>query len=417
MTAYVLYGFLEAQAAGMNVDKRRIERAISFLRSNFKHEKSLHRRCYIAWVLSQVAGGVGKEELELMYKRRDELNHYMKSLLAMTLGNAGDTERGKTVLRNVAQFVETDEENGTCHLPSAGGYWWYWYNDDIEANAFFLRGLLQLDPKSEHVVRLVKWLVTNRQGARWKSTKDTANCIYALMAYVKAEDELNPEYTVTVHWPGVGKKEFNVTNKNVFTFDNLFLAGGEQVPGGEHEVTVEVDGKGTLYFTAHLSYFTKEVGIKGSGHEVFVKRSYWRMTPEKRKEKRGDREVEVLHWKRTVIKEGEVLKSGERLEVRLDIEAKNNYEYLVFEDPKPAGCEPVALRSGYSYGNLCSNMELRDAKVVFFVGYLEQGKHAITYQVRAEIPGRFHALPTTGYAMYAPRVRGISDEYIMSITD
>ena len=135
------------------------------------------------------------------------------------------------------------------------------------------------------------------------------------------------------------------------------------------------------------------------------------------KEMRGKREVTVLHWKRTPLTEGEILKSGERIEVRLDIEAKNNYEYLVFEDPKPAGCEPVQLRSGNSYGNLCSNMELRDEKVVFFVGYLEQGKHAITYQMRAEVPGKFHALPTQGYAMYAPRVKGISDEWIMTITD
>jgi uncharacterized protein YfaS (alpha-2-macroglobulin family)/tetratricopeptide (TPR) repeat protein len=416
MTAYVLYGFLEAKAAGVAVNAGRIQKAVSFLRANFRHEKSLARRCYIAWVLSQ-AGGVGKEELDLLYKKRDELNVYMKTLLSLALHNEKDAERAGTVLRNVEQLVETDEENGTCWLDTGGSAWWYWYNDSIESNAFLLRALLQVKPDSKRIPQLVKWLVTNRQGARWKSTKDTANCIYALMQYVRAEDELNPEYTITVDWPGVGKKEFNVTARNVFTFDNLFLVGAEQVPAGDHKVEVTVDGKGTLYFTAHLSYFTKEVGIKGSGHEVFVNRSYWRMTPFKRKEKRGGREVQVLDWKRAKLEEGEILRSGERIEVRLDIEAKNHYEYLVFEDPKPAGCEPVQLRSGYSYGNLCSNMELRDAKVVFFLDYLEQGRHAITYAMRAEVPGRFHALPASGYAMYAPRVRGISDEWIMTITD
>jgi hypothetical protein len=30
----------------------------------------------------------------------------------------------------------------------------------------------------------------------------------------------------------------------------------------------------------------------------------------------------------------------------LTIEAKNNYEYLLFEDLKPAGLEAVQLRSG-----------------------------------------------------------------------
>jgi hypothetical protein len=40
--------------------------------------------------------------------------------------------------------------------------------------------------------------------------------------------------------------------------------------------------------------------------------------------------------------------SGERVETVITIEAKNNYEYLLFEDLKPAGLEAVELRSGAS---------------------------------------------------------------------
>ena len=32
-------------------------------------------------------------------------------------------------------------------------------------------------------------------------------------------------------------------------------------------------------------------------------------------------------------------------------------------------------------------------------------------------PGNFHALPTTGYAMYAPEVRAISDEMRLAIVE
>ena len=113
----------------------------------------------------------------------------------------------------------------------------------------------------------------------------------------------------------------------------------------------------------------------------------------------------------------EKMVNGE-IEVELTIEADNNYEYLVFEDMKPAGCEPVELRSGSTYaGGLVANMELRDEKVVFFVGWLRQGEHTIKYKIRAEIPGDFHVLPTKSYAMYAPKVRAISDELRMGIQD
>jgi uncharacterized protein YfaS (alpha-2-macroglobulin family) len=40
------------------------------------------------------------------------------------------------------------------------------------------------------------------------------------------------------------------------------------------------------------------------------------------------------------------VQSGERVEVVLTIEAKNNYDYLLFEDLKPGGLEAVQLRSG-----------------------------------------------------------------------
>ena len=48
------------------------------------------------------------------------------------------------------------------------------------------------------------------------------------------------------------------------------------------------------------------------------------------------------------LSDGDNVISGERVEVVITIEAKNNYEYLVFEDLKPAGLEAVEIRSGES---------------------------------------------------------------------
>jgi uncharacterized protein YfaS (alpha-2-macroglobulin family) len=103
--------------------------------------------------------------------------------------------------------------------------------------------------------------------------------------------------------------------------------------------------------------------------------------------------------------------------VELEIDSKNDYEYLVFEDPKAAGFEPQAVRSGYTANGLGAYMELRDEKVCFFVRWLARGKHSISYRMRAEIPGRFSALPTQASAMYAPELRGNSDEIKLRIVD
>jgi hypothetical protein len=99
------------------------------------------------------------------------------------------------------------------------------------------------------------------------------------------------------------------------------------------------------------------------------------------------------------------------------VESKNDYEYIVFEDMKAAGCEPVALRSGYNANELGAYMELRDNRVTFFVRQLARGRHSVSYRMRAEIPGEFSALPTRASAMYAPELKGNSDELKLRIED
>ena len=105
------------------------------------------------------------------------------------------------------------------------------------------------------------------------------------------------------------------------------------------------------------------------------------------------------------------------VQIELEIDSKNDYEYLVFEDMKPAGFEPVDLRSGYTGNALGAYMEFRDNRVVFFVRRLMRGKHSAAYRMRAEIPGKFSALPTKAWAMYAPELKANSDEIKLRVED
>ena len=61
--------------------------------------------------------------------------------------------------------------------------------------------------------------------------------------------------------------------------------------------------------------------------------------------------------------------------------------------------------------------ELRDRKVVSFVDRLPEGAWEIRTAMRAETPGRFHALPVLGHAMYVPEVRCNGTEIRLEVTD
>ena len=125
----------------------------------------------------------------------------------------------------------------------------------------------------------------------------------------------------------------------------------------------------------------------------------------------------VEKYKRVHLPNLSTLKSGDLVEIELEIDSKNDYEYLLFEDQKAAGFEPVSLRSGYTRNGIGAYTEFRDDRVSFFVRRITRGKHSVSYRMRAEIPGRFSALPTKAYAMYAPELRGNSDEIKIKIED
>jgi hypothetical protein len=76
-------------------------------------------------------------------------------------------------------------------------------------------------------------------------------------------------------------------------------------------------------------------------------------------------------YDREPLRDGGTVTSGERVETVLTIEAKNNYEYLLFEDLKAAGFEAVEIRSGENLymrelksGAVTEKSEIRNPKLI-----------------------------------------------------
>jgi len=60
---------------------------------------------------------------------------------------------------------------------------------------------------------------------------------------------------------------------------------------------------------------------------------------------------------------------------------------------------------------------LRDRKVAMFIDQLPEGIWQLSYEMRAEVPGAFHALPVLGHAMYVPEIRTNGDEVRVRVVD
>lgn len=424
MTAYVVWGLALAREADMDIRSDALARGVAYLDKNLVEEED--EPDMLAWMLYALASARHQSPFQAkqtarLWEMRDKLNPYTRALFALAMRMQGRNDEALVLARNVLNGLQQDAGNQTAHWGESGMNY-RWSEGGVEATAFSLKALLNITPDSEFVAPAVRWLALNRRGASWKNTRDTAIAILALADYLKASGELRPDYDYEVLLNGRPVAQGHVDPGNMFTFDRYIDLPPEAITDGMNKVQVRLSGVGTMYLAAHLKYFTLEEGITAEGNEIFVERKYYRQS-----QKETLLKGYVDDWK--PLKDGDVLKSGDRVKVELEVEAKNNYEYLVFEDPKPAGLEAVELKSGSGdYEKLTKQgkatgekgwlyREFRDRKAVFFVDKLKQGRYRISYELRAEVPGDFHAMPDQAQAMYVPEIRANSAENRIKVED
>lgn len=438
-TAVVLHGLILARDNGAKIPAEMISRGLGWLAKYEKKEadkiahwekrkKNTKPKADSTDALVRRVLGEGrknhKQMTNFLFRDKNDLPVYAKSLLGLELHRTKDHVRRDEVIRNIRQYLKRDEENQTAYLDLPNlGYWWFWYGSEYEAQAWFLKLLAAAEPEGPDTRGLVKYLINNRSNATyWSSTRDTAYCLEAIGDYLKASGEGAPDLSVEVLLDGKMLKTVEINKDNLFTYDSTAIVAGDILSSGKHTVELRKKGTGPLYANAYVEYFTLEDFITKTGLEIKVDRTFYKLVPETSTIDAVDSAGQAIDqkrakFKRIELKSGDEVKSGDLIEVVLGIDSKNDYEYLVFADWKAAGMEAVEVRSGYNPAGLGAYMELRDEKVALFVQNLPRGRHNLSYRLRAEIPGKFSALPTRGAAMYAPELRANSDEMKISISD
>src|SRR5581483_7389701 len=457
MTAYVVWGLTLARDAGIEVKAGVIQNGAAFLDKELVEEEVNYDQQ--AWMLHALAayhasaerGEVSafqRKAFDNLWGNRDKLNAYTRALLALAAHQYGFGEQAKTLVRNLENGVKRDtapdtsvvirgEQKsdasvmGTAHWGEDGIYW-RWSDGGVEATSFALRALLAIDPQNKLIEPVTNWLIKNRRGSQWSNTRDTAITILTLNDYLRVSGELKPEleYELVVNGQRVAAKKLSAAD--ALTAPSQFAINRELIRDGANEIRIaRKGGTSPVYFSAQAQFFSREEPLKAAGNEIFVRRDYYKLV---------GRQTLLKGWvyDKVPLRDGETVASGDRVEAVITIEAKNNYEYLLFEDLKPAGLEAVQIRSGQSLfarerksGALESGdvataftgrtrwvyQELRDRKVAMFIDHLPEGVWEIRYDLRAETPGAFHALPVLGHAMYVPEIRCNSVEERINVAE
>jgi len=403
MTAYVVSGLTLAKRNGFQPDDNRIgsgrEKLKQMLDSGTTDagtQIDLETRAFMVYALEE-SGGSDSHYLEKIFSERGNLQPYGRALLALALKDRKDDKRAREVAAEIERTVKSDDlfAHWESHRKAMLDFS---ESNDTEATALSLKALARVKPDSAVLPRVARWLVSKRDhGYYWESTKDTAFAIFGLIDYLKVSRELSPDYDLEVYLNGENVLTQHVSS--AVASQTLSVNRKAADVAGTNEIRVVKRGKGMVYFSSSLDYYTGEEDVAARGSaELNVTREYLRL--------KIVEDGYKLKWKTEPLS-GEI-HSGDMLVVRLKLNG-TKARHLMIEDPIPAGAEQIEnvgnlnldYTSGQDWSDWYSSREFRDNRTVFFLDYFD-GDATLRYAMRVQVPGQFRVAPARAELMYSP---------------
>lgn len=413
MTAYALYGMVEAWDAGMDVDRERLQRAATSTIRQYREYPRMtpDLKAYLAWTLARTepkgawlldeatpawnAAAVRDE----LWSARERMGVHGKATLLMTLDLAKDPRAGDLA----AALAASAQSRGDLAWWTAGDDPWLadYADTSVEATALAVQALVGRDADNPLLERAVRWLLASRgTGSSWYSTKQTALALYGLLSFMKARQEAPAAFGVDLLVNGEKVASHDFTPADFTAPAPVRLRAPARA--GRNDVRLVKRGPGTLYWTAASRYFdTRESASPQGSRQLALSRRYFSLSPV---------EVQGRIVYRESVFDGQA-RPGDLLLVRLTVAGTDDWRYLVIEDPLPAGAEPVADQDAYElerpepwwqFGR--GRREYRDTRVVQFQDRLPGGRAEFGYLLKVVTPGRFRAMPAQVLPMYVPGV-------------
>jgi hypothetical protein len=407
MTAYVLFGLATARDAGISVPSTATRRGVSYLQrrlSALRSKPALHAYALYALSLYKKAPAA---EVDASFASLKRLNPYGLSLLSLVYAKRGDKRSARYVLKLLHKQLRTDGTQQAYVV--GGGTLRGGFRNGIEATAMTLRAYMASNQHRQLWPRMVRWLLNQRRGRRWNSTRDTAQVLLSLAVFARKSRESASNRQLKLWYKGRFYKTIRMWAEDPskagfnLTFPTKFARGGQRL-----RLEMKNTGQGPLYLSLRLRYRVRVQRIHAGGTgQLRVERKFFRVVREK-----GSERLEELST-------GGSVPAGAIVEVQLRLSAKRALKYVHLSEPRAAGLETVETRSGRYRGApwWLSFREFRKKKVSFFAQRLRKsGRYLLKLRLRAERPGRYRVMPAMAQPMYVPGIFAFSDSFELVIT-
>lgn len=274
---------------------------------------------------------------------------------------------------------------------------WYfsWHELPIETHAMLMEAMIEILPdnteklrkeKQEMVVGMRQWLLNQREGRHWNTTKATTEAVYAI---IRANQYLD-SVAGTTHKNSTRTDIVITAGDQTFTHPDTLMSATYELQHTPAQVTVsnftkdDINGSIRHWATLPLSDLSKATSAGLS-----IEKKLYR-------EVNGGASLQL-------ITDSSTIKVGEKIVVRMVIQSNKTIEYVHLKDMRAAAFEPEDVLSRYRWADgLHFYQSPSDASMNFFFDKIEKGTYVIEYALRASQVGTFNNGVATIQCLYAP---------------
>lgn len=463
LSNWVTFALLEGKRAGFEVEQQALDNALRYVENfaeqgwdtRWGHYYDWTSRAFSLWLLS--GEGRGKSSFDRIWNHRDDMPLYARAMLMAAAHRYGKTDERDEIIEELRtsgvenartlHFAESTSEAASNGLRLL-------MHSDVQTDAIVLISLLEVASEDEELMaKVMAGIMSERdpkRGGRWLSTHTNAWVLVSASRYFEKIEAEVPDYMARIWLDAdfAGEHEFKgrsmaKVNQRI-PMAKLLSDGGK-----DRSLTIDKDGPGKLYYRLGMRYAPADLKLKAEDQGFTVSRTY-EAIPEASVSGQEPAKADPDAVKRNDDGTWEV-KAGTNVRVNLTVVVGDRANYVVVDDPMPAGFEgqnprfvtSVAAQQqqnigygGYGrgrggrgywsdpyYGGWWfpyygfDHTQMRDERMLLFADQLPAGVYTYSYTARATSIGTFHLPPVHAEEMYAPERFGHSSSSTVKIVE
>ncbi len=306
---------------------------------------------------------------------------YNKALMSVIAAKRGKKEQASNYLKSLEEYTVVTDEMGRYYDSPRASYSWFDYKIPTQVAVIEAMESIDTEGYAETIEQMKQWLLQQKRVQGWNTPVNSVNAVYAFLNgnTTVLEEQENAVLSVdgkALDLPtataGLGYVKTAIATDKASTF------------------TAKKTSTGTSWGAVYVQTTQNSSAIADASSGFTVTR-------------------EVLTADGSPAK---ALKVGDRVTVRITVNADRDYDFVQVTDKRAACMEPVDQLSGYHNG--CYRAP-KDCAVNYYFDSMSKGTHVMESEFYIDRSGQYETGTCSVQCAYSPEYTAITGSQVLEV--